>query len=528
MRRGRLWLVVGALVVGYLVWMATYPGNPPADNVPRVASSPSPTSTSARVTSTPNGVGPSPTPTSAAAPTLLFNAGRVTRRQVVVASGFGFAPKENLRLTKVEATGKPKTVASGKTDEHGNFSGLVVRVADTWTNGPQRFEVEGLTSHRHARAQFDLEGSPPGAQPTTYSGKPGSLVSFNGGGFDAREDVDVYFDTLASPVLGHFTADAVGVVHVKGVAVPISAPGQHAFLLVGRRSRAPVRVPFSVLAFTPWMGLTNYTPQPEQSVGVTGHDFAPGESVAIFLDEARGQPVARATVDKKGTFQVDPALEIPYDRRGKVNLVAVGTSSQSTATATLTVRPFTPTFELSRYAGPPGTGIVVKGQGFAKNETVLVKLGDSQNPMIFTFKTDGKGRLTTTNPIIVPKNTPGGKLPVTAEGDHSQAPAAVTFAVTPLSPWFGPVPAAGPAGTHLSFDGGGFAPEETVEVAIQSSVGSSLATTFTTDGKGDIHHAGSLMIPTALTGRVSLEATGKQSGAHATATFTIVPGALPH
>jgi len=98
----------------------------------------------------------------------------------------------------------------------------------------------------------------------------------------------------------------------------------------------------------------------------------------------------------------------------------------------------------------------------------------------------------------------------------------VTFAVIPLSPWFTPAPAAGPAGTRVTFDGGGFAPDETVQIAIRTAVGTGLAATLTTDDSGAIHHAGPLMIPRALSGTVTLEATGTQSGAHATSTFTIV------
>ncbi len=522
MRRKALWIGVIAVVAGYLAWLLTHSSAGPTEPLPRVPVALSPTIRTSTATPSPETSIASPTPTPAVAPTLLLNAGRVTRRSVVVASGLGFQPKEKLRVSKLNLSGPPTVIATPNADEHGNFSGVVIRVADTWPNGPQRFEVEGLTSHRRAQAQFELEGSPPGAQPTTYSGKPMSLVSFSGGGFAPREQVEVYFDSLDSPVLAHFTADQIGVVHVSGVAVPMSAPGQHAFLLVGRTSRAPVRVPFSVLSLSPWVSLSSYTPQPEQDVGVFGHDFVPGERVAIFLDSIGGRPVALATVDTHGTFQANPAFEIPFDRIGKMTVIAVGTSSQATATTTLTVRPFTPLLELSRYAGPPGTVVHVKGQGFAKDETIHLELGNGQQALSFLAHTDGKGRITAASTIQIPKNMPAGKVPVTAEGEHSRTSTSVTFAVIPLSPWFAPAPAAGPAGTRVTFDGGGFAPDETVQIAIRGPTGTGLAATLTTDDNGAIHHAGQLMIPRALSGTVTLEATGTQSSAHATSTFTIV------
>ncbi|MGH2461033.1 MAG: hypothetical protein ACRDIY_19420 [Chloroflexota bacterium] len=528
MRRKVLWIGIGLAVTAYLAWTATHSTSVPTSGLPSlptaaVTATPGPTA-AAGASPTPAVAPRTPTPTPAVAPTLLLNAGQVTRGSVVVASGMGFQGGEKLRLTLHPASGPSVTLVNLKADAHGEFSGIVVRVANTWPNGTQRIEVAGLSSHRTANARFGLVGSPPGAAPTTYAGKPLSQVSFNGGGFTAREDVDVYFDTLASPVLATFTANQIGVVHVTGVAVPMSAPGQHAFLLVGRSSRAPVRVPFSVLAFTPWLGLSSYTPQPEQSISVVGHDFAPGERVAVFLDSDRGRPLAQATVDRTGVFHADSAFEVPYDQRGKTRVVAIGALSQTEVTATLTVLPDTPLISLSRYAGPPGTAFTVQGKGFARSENVRVQLGGGQQPLVFDFGTDSTGRLTDSRPIQLPRDLAAGKLSVTAVGNHSQVPVSVTFAVTPLSPWFGPAPAAGPAGSRVSFNGGGFAPDETVQIAIKSDPAIVLGTTLTTDRNGEIHRQGSLLIPTAMSGPVSLEATGVQSGARAAAVFTVIGG----
>ncbi len=528
MRPKALWIGIGLVAAGYLAWTATHLAAPASPGLPAASSatpSAMPTGTLAASPS-PTPITPllTPTPTPAVAPTLLLNAGRVTRRSVVVASAMGFRAGEPLRLSLREPNGSTVALGTHKADSHGEASGLLIRVSDTWPNGIQQVKITGLTSRRTATASFELAGSPPGAAPTSYAGKPMSKVDFNGGGFSPGESVDVYFDTLASPVLGSFTANQIGVVHVAGVSVPMAAPGQHAFLLVGRRSRAPVRVPFSVLAFSPWLGLSSYTPQPEQTIDVTGHDFAPGERVAIFLDSDRGWPVSQATVDRSGTFHAHSAVEIPYDRRGKTEIVAVGTESQTEAAATLTVRPYTPLFALSRYAGPPGTTFDLQGKGFAKNEDVRIRLGDSQQSLVFDFHTDGLGELIANRSIEIPRSMAAGKVTVSALGNHSQVPASVTFAVTPLSPWFVPAPAAGPAGSRVTFTGGGFAPDETVRIAIKTDAGTMLGTTLTTDSAGAIRRGGTLLIPNALKGRVSIEATGAQSGARATAVYTVTGG----
>jgi hypothetical protein len=457
-----------------------------------------------------------------------LNAGRLKRTATVGASGFGMDPHEKLRLEWVNPYGAPTTLATGLADEHGDFAGLTFKVPDNWPDGDQTVKVTGLGSGRAAIAHIAVEASTPGALPSTYFGKPLTPVNFQGGGFQPHEQVDVYFDSFSSAPLSHFEADGSGLVKVNGILVPPASPGDHAFLLVGQRSSAPVRVPFSVLAFTPWLTLTDYTPQPEHSVGVVAHDFAPGEPVAVFLNAPIGRPVAEGRASARGVAQLNPAFEVPYNVRGKLIVVAVGGVSQTAVSATLTVRPYTPLFELSTYAGPPGSLVTAKGSGFGHSERLLLRLGGStQDPATTTppiaLQSDGAGAFKMVTPFRIPDRAAAGKLVISIVGDRSQIPATTTFAVLAITPWISPIPAAGGPGKTVALDGGGFEPGEPIVVKL-GALGANPTTTVVADRQGGIRNAGSLPIPASASGRVALEATGLRSGGKASAVYTVISG----
>ncbi len=526
MHRRVLWFGVGTLVVAYLLWSVTHATGPLATEttVGTPAATPIALGRSDRGSATLSA--PARQATGADAPaTLLLTTGRVKRKASIGASGFGLAPKEKVQLVRDAPDGSATTLATGRADEHGSFGGLAFQIPDTWPDGDQTIRVVGLASRREARAHLVVEPSTPGAEPNTYFGKPLSPVSFKGGGFRPGERVTVYFDSLDSAALGQFEADGNGLVQVRGIRVPPAAAGEHAFVLVGQASGAPVRIPFSVLPFAPWLSLTDYTPQPERSIGVVGHDFAPGEHIAVFLNAIQGSPVAEGTADRQGIARLDPAFAVPYQQRGKLTIVAVGSVSQTAATATLAVRPYTPTIALSTYAGPPGTLVTVTGKGFAHSEDVTVRLGeaspDGSGAPTLTVRSDRTGAFRSPQPLRIPDRAREGKLTLSVVGAHSQVPVATTFAVLPITPWIAPVPAAGRSGGAIALDGGGFEPREPVEIRVGTSA-TRPAVTVVADANGSLHHAGALAIPPEAAGQVPIQATGTKSGGQARATYTVI------
>jgi hypothetical protein len=517
-----LWIGVGVAVAAYLIWSFAGP-----------VSSPGPVNTAVKavVASKPlvglaPAAGPTAVPTHVDASTILLLIGsRAHRQSTVGAYGLGLLPHESYRIEDAASSGPAATLATGVADEHGNFSGASFKIPDTWPDGERTVRVVGATSGRSSLAQLAVEPSSPGALPNVYFGKPMAKVSFQGGGFRPGEDVVVYFDSLVTTPLGTVRADSSGIVHAQNVIVPPAAPGDHAFILVGQTSSSPVRVPFSVLAFQPWLSVTDYTPQPEHPVGIVGHDFAPGEQVAVFLNAPSGEPVARGVANAKGLVTIDPAFAVPVGQHGKLLVVAVGSLSQTDVTISLAVRPYTPLASLTSYAGPPGSPIGVSGTGFSHGEAITIRLGGNEgsNPsggVAETVKADAKGSFQLSTPLRVPDRAQAGKTPVSIVGATSQVPVSTVYAVLPITPWVVTVPAAGGAGS-ITIEGGGFEVGEPVAIAIGDTAGSPAAT-LQADGRGGIHRGGPLGIPKGVSGRVAILATGGRSGAQARAVYTIV------
>jgi hypothetical protein len=352
------------------------------------------------------------------------------RRATVSASGFGLVPHEKVELLWTNPSGHLQTLATSTADEHGNFGGLNFTIPDTWADGPQKLLVKGVTSGRAGTATVVVEPAVPGAVPSKYFGKPMSQIQLHGAGYHPGEKIEIYFDSLASAPVGTALADRDGNFPATSVTVPAASAGDHAFLVLGKVSGTPVRVPFSVLAFQPWVGLSDYAPQPETAITVTGQDFAPGERVFVWLDAAQGPPLGVGVANAKGVAKVSGAVIVPYDRRGKVNVVAVGSLSQAPVEATMNVRPYTPLFSLSTYAGPPGSTISAKGTGFGHDEVVTIRLGNGgTGPPSATVRTDAHGDFDLQNGLVIPKTEHDGKLAISAEGEHSQQPAGTAFAV---------------------------------------------------------------------------------------------------
>jgi hypothetical protein len=207
-------------------------------------------------------------------------------------------------------------------------------------------------------------------------------------------------------------------------------------------------------------------------------------------------------------------------------VVAIGTISQIPISTTLTVRPYTPTFELSTYAGPPGSMVSANGKGFGHAETLSLVLGEGGNtssatPTV-TIVTKPDGSFHLTQPFRIP-DTASGKLSISIVGEHSVVPVSTTFAVVALAPWISPNPAAGAPGQIIAIDGGGFEPGENVQVATGDVNATSSTVVVVADKNGAFKRAGSLLIPSTDRGRVSIQAVGTRSGVKVTGTYSVIP-----
>src|SRR5712692_5531011 len=147
MRRRLAWIVAGVLVAGSVALNGIQlPGLPttPSGGEEPVAIRPSTTPTSGATSAA------QASPADRGGVVLLLGTGRAKHRATLSASGFGLLPREKIELERVTPEFPSTVLATGLTDQHGEFGGLSFKVPDAWPNGEQTVKIVGLTSKREA------------------------------------------------------------------------------------------------------------------------------------------------------------------------------------------------------------------------------------------------------------------------------------------------------------------------------------------------------------------------------------------
>ena len=456
-----------------------------------------------------------------AEPIVILNSGIVTHNAEIVARGFGFEPYEDVLISLYSAAGNlEREIGLIGADKEGNFTEAKFGVGNELAPGEHVVVAVGQKSGAAGRTSFRVQPSGPWLALDSYSEKPYAYYTFNAGGFDPGEQIAMHFDSVSSQPIGTAQADEYGMLSNASARVPMLAAGEHSFILVGQESRTAVSSPFTVLGFYPWVGLTNYSPQPQQRVGFIGHDFAPGERVAFFLNDTSGGVVGTVVADENGNFETEGTFEVPVDAVGEVVLVFLGSASQMPVEVTMNVLPFGPLLELSTYAGPPGTRVSLNGQGFARNEVVHVYIGKAGGREVSSFTADEEGKFSGAGEFAIPFDVGAGSITLTAVGDSSGTPIAMEFAVLEIAPWASLSEYNARPGTIITFGGNGFGLGEVVNIYVGSDRSKPIATAQA-DENGAFAEAGPYVIPEDAEGKVDFTFVGEQSKATATATFTV-------
>lgn len=203
----------------------------------------------------------------------------------------------------------------------------------------------------------------------------------------------------------------------------------------------------SVLVTTPVNISANhvYTPSLESSAGdgvkagetirITGHGYAPGESVQVSLDA--GDTSMTATADANGDVSFD--ITAP-EKEGNHAVQGVGAASGASASVTFIVlgestgpgQPTGPdgtwatTLQLLAHEGTEGTIVGFTGTGFAAGENVTLTL---HSDPIRLGETVANGDGVIAGTFVVPSGAAAGNHRVIAEGAVSRTPADAAFRV---------------------------------------------------------------------------------------------------
>lgn len=544
MSRTLVWLAVGGALVVYLSlsWgLLGVGGGQPTPVIEQIQTGPgtvrsgdgAPTSTPG---ATPSAAAPTPGPTPTPLPAeilegqgetfVLLQAGVVTHGARVVITGQGFKPGEPLVvILRGSLLSAEREVGRGFANKEGQLENVGFDVPADLPPGQYVVHVQSAKGERSAQARLRLTEGQPGVEPDIYAGKPGSKVSFAGGGFKPGERIAIYFDSLGGDPIGTVAASKTGTVKVAGVPVPLSQEGPHAFVFLGEQSQVPVRVPFSVTGLYPFVVLDNYTPLPQQAVGISGEDFYPGERVLIFMNEVSATPLAVAIASPTGAIQADGAVPVPVDLRGTVTVIALGEQSGTTTSVELTIQEFAPALELTTYSGPPGTTIGFTGSAFAADEVIHVYDGRPEDKRELTsFQTGPNGAFKAAGSFQLPIDAPVGKLTLTAVGEKSRVPVGVVFSVQGFQAGLNLTSYAGKAGSMTAFSGSGFVSGEKLRAYLGRSENGQEVASFEAGADGSFEDAGAFVIPYGSPpGQLPIVVLGDKSKTPVTVEYTVLP-----
>ncbi len=461
-------------------------------------------------------------------PFILLNPARAVYPATVNLAGHRFLPGEEVVVTlRPVAGGDARRIGTTTADKDGLVPNFSFQVPEEL--GPGRFVVEarGAEGGAGARAELDVLSGTPWVRLDPYAAKPREGITFAAGGFRPGEPVAVYLNTLDGEALAEVTASATGEVAEGRLTLPFAAAGDNVLLFLGRQSNALAQSKFTVLEYTPYGLLGNYTPQPLQVVDLAGEAFVPGESVLVYLDKVAGEPVAILQADEAGKVAATGAFTVPVGLEGEHNLIYVGELSQRPAPAAFTVMPLTPALELTTYAVRPGGWLAFNGRGFAKGETLRAYIGEAkQGAEVSVFRADDEGAFSEAGGFALPYKVSGEGLTVTVVGDVSRTPVTIALGVIGLEP-SGDVSAYYvEPGSEVTFGGYGFGAGEEIAVYAEGNRGRPVATARA-DGDGSFKGAGPYRLPVEAKDSASFTIVGVQTGAEAKVAVKLGPPPTP-
>ncbi len=449
---------------------------------------------------------------------ILLRATDLTPEAPLNLMGYGFLPGEEVAVTIEDSGGRTEAqLGPVMAQEDGSINEVSLPLPGSLPAGDHVVRLEGTRSHRSARAPFRLRRILPQVELDSYSVKPEQVFGFSGTGFAPQEEVEVRIGGLGGEPLATFRADSSGNVLGRPLKVPLVEPGDYSLYFVGHQSQNPVAVKLNVQGFQPWVVLDNYAPPQYYRMGFKGEDFAPGEEVLVYLGEPVGEPVARVVADTSGRFEVKEAVDLPI-LRGESTLVFVGQRTRAVVTATFQVLPFSPSLELTAYAGRPGSQVAFIGNGWARDERLRAYTGDGRE--VATFRSDSAGSFHGAGNFRIPVRTTPGPLALTVVGEASQAQVTLYYQVLEVQPSAELTAYEGPPGTVVSFSGRGFAGGEMVRVHLGDRGGPVLAQAAA-DDEGSFEMAGAYPVDGDWGEVVPFTMVGEDSGAEATTHFSI-------
>lgn len=304
----------------------------------------------------------------------------------VTVRGYAFDAEKEFVIYYYDSSGSRTKVASGETDEDGDFR--VSFVVPESCKGAHEVRVY-IGSSLEAKDEFTVV---PGLTASPEEGPVGTTVTVKGRGFaEDEEDIEVryYFDGNYKVVADGITANAKGSWEVS-FKVPASSSGSHKIDARGDESTLG-EVKETSFEVVPGIAIDKSSGSAGESITVSGSGFAAGESnIRVMFDGT--VVVSGIRADDNGYWE--STFSLPEMPGGRYTVTAEGskTAKKDIKGVSFEIKA---SLSLSPAEGHVGTIINVSGSAFAAGKNVVVRYDDIQ---VASTTTDEKGSFSASFP----------------------------------------------------------------------------------------------------------------------------------
>ncbi|MBA2394715.1 MAG: hypothetical protein H0V70_18470 [Ktedonobacteraceae bacterium] len=377
--------------------------------------------------------------------------------QTAIVKGTGFAANEYVTLTW-NANGGQQLYAD-QTDNKGSFTfNVFLQLAPygsytlTATGNTSGLSVSTSLRVEPEISLFDSNHNVSG------QGNPGEQIKVHGGGFNANERVNIYFQTPKNGITT-FTTDNFGTIDTT-ITMPLSYISTTTYYVYAKNATGSTHARAKFTYITPSTTFFRRY-NPDTSAGTLYVDgFGTNETIQVFDHYKQANQVKIVTLTTDAGGSAVTVITWPSSPHSNpVTFAAIGQTTKLIATNTHTVDPtlVTTTTDQLNANGNAGDIVPFQGKDFAAKEKIHITFNDK---VVFTVTSNGDGSFTA--PVVIPPlstvSAGAGNIQVKAIGVTSglvagQSPYLVTFYYQPTLTL---TPASGPSGTTITVTGAHF------------------------------------------------------------------------
>lgn len=369
-----------------------------------------------------------------------------------------------------------------------------------------------------AKWVFWVEGTSVPTPPTTpqplgvtlekSDGSPGLGIYATGGGMNASETVDLYWDQASGTPLVSVAANSAGN-WSAAVSIPDATGGAHKIVAKGRASAKSANANFTIksaVTRNPYQG------PPGTPLSITVKGFGANETVALTFYITSSNPVSLGSVTTNANGSGTVSTQMPQAPFDWHDYKGTGQTSGLTAWGAFYV---TSSATLSSTQGAAGSSLTINATGLSASDSVRVAWNQTNNTQGTTLCS---GTTTSTGSYSCSFTVPqaaSGAYPIVVTA--SQGPAAsATFGISGAAS-VTLTPNGGKVGEPFQVSIGGFQAGETIAVTIDSATWQSA--TASAAGAAILNAT----VPFTTQGAHTIAARGTVSGKTASATLNVSP-----